>query len=210
MSDDRTVEAALAIKRYVEGLRAELALLGAAESEDLATEVRDMLQDAAWTDPARAFEEIARLGDPAALAGSLLTERGLSPRHAMPMAAWWRMGVAAAIDVGLGLSAPAILLLATLGIGPASTWETLPLVVAAIAAATLAWLAWSPWRNGGPSASLGMAITRVAVVSMGDTRTIVPMGDLAAVGIAVPSPWGVPAAASVLSLALAVVVAFWR
>jgi len=211
MSDDRTVQVALAIRDYVEGLRSELASLGAAESEELATEIRDMLQDAAWADPQRAVAEMDRLGTPSRFAATLLAERGLSPHGAVQVAAWWRMGVAAAIDVALGFAAPAVLLLAAAsGMGPASQWNTPALVAAALVAAGLAWLAWTPWRDGGPASSLGMALTRVAVLRLGDTRTIVPLDELKATGAAIPSPIGLPAAAALTSLALAVVAAFWR
>ena len=52
----------------------------------------------------RAFAEMDRLGKPSQLAAALLQERGLAPGEGIQAASWWRMGVAAFMDVFVGLA----------------------------------------------------------------------------------------------------------
>jgi hypothetical protein len=197
MAEDRTAAAALAIERYIAGLRTELALLGSWASSELLHEVRDMLLDAAREDPERAFAEMERLGEPSALAADLLTERGIAPAGGIPSASWWRLGIAATIDIVLGLAAPVAVVAAFYGaastvlFGPyASTMPIrsrigVPVLLAALFALAvwLAWRWWAPWRNGGRSSSPGMTLARIAVARLGGSRAVVLRSDLVAAGL---------------------------
>jgi hypothetical protein len=218
MAEDRTAAAALAIERYVDGLRTELALLGAAESGDLAEEVRDMLLDAVRQDPERAFAEMERLGEPSRLAATLLAERGIAPAGGIPSASWWRMGIAATIDIVVGLAAPVAVVAAFYGaawsalVGP---WaSTVPigsrigisvLFAALFALAVwLAWRWWAPWRNGGRSSSPGMMLAKIAVARLGGSRAVVLRSDLVAAGLETPKLTAMSVGTAIASVVLAV------
>jgi hypothetical protein len=195
MSEDRTAAAALAIEEYVGGLRTELALLGSAESADLVHEVRDMLLDAARDDPERAFAEMERMGAPADLAGTLLAERGITPSAGIPAASWWRLGVAAVIDIAVGLAAPVLIVVffwsvvATVLATPSTGALIIVLGLACALALTLglSWSYWAPWRDGGTTSTTGMALARISVIKLGGARTVARVGDLKKAGLAVPS-----------------------
>jgi hypothetical protein len=217
MGEERTAEAALAIERYVAGLRAELTLVGSVESRELAADVSAMLLDAARTDPERAFAEMERLGEPSELAAALLAERGIAPEGGVPSASWLRMGLAATIDIlfALGL----LILAATASLMYSAAWSSffgpgvggvLTLVILVMLLLGLcgwfAWRMWAPWRTGGRSATPGMALADVAVVRLGGSRTAVRRSDLAAAGLEVPALTRLSAAAA---LALAVLVLAW-
>lgn len=221
MSEDRTAAAALAIERYITGLREELALLGAVESRDLAWEIRDMLTDAAREDAEQAFAEMERLGAPSVLAATLLAERGITPEGGMPAASWWRLGIAATIDTLIGFAAPALILvtfvpplwtqiataLAASGGGqPVSGGEIVVVGAVLVMSAVLAWRAWEPWRTGGRSATAGMALADVAVVRIGGSRTVVRRSELAAAGLDTPRVGGLVMTATVASVVLAALI----
>lgn len=220
MSDDHAAVAALAIERYVAGLRKELAVLGGAESQELIYEIRDMLVDAARQDPARAFAEMERLGEPWRLAADLLAERGITAEGGIPSASWWRMGVAATIDILVALALPVAVIVNVYN----SVWEslfgshaaetgvaTLVTLLGGVCvmlglSAWVAWRTWSPWRTGGLRATPGMVIAGVSVIRLGGTRSVVQNSDLTAEGMRVPSRTMFSA---VTTVALAVLVVSW-
>jgi hypothetical protein len=217
MSEDRTAQAALAIERYIGGLRSELSLLGAAEATDLLDDVRSMLLDAAREDPERAFTEMSRLGEPSELAAALLTERGVAPDGGVPVASWWRLGTAAVIDIFVALALPVAVVVglyqtiwrsafAGPGAEPTLGYRIGILAASAAVVALAAWLGWrttAPWRNGGRSATPGMALAKIAVLKVGGTRSAVRNNDLVAAGIPVPSRTGLSAWAAVVLALLA-------
>ena len=223
MNEDHAAAAALAIERYIAGLRAELAVLKPTESTELTREISAMLIDAAREDPARAFAEMDRLGKPSQLAAALLQERGLAPGEGIQAASWWRMGVAAFIDVFVGLALPVAAAVAYY----APAWQALfgttqppenpgsrIIVLALVAGALmlsglLAWRTWAPWRVGGRSATPGMALAGVAVVRIGGTRTVVRTADLLASGLTAPTRTKVSAGLTVTLAALLLLWAVW-
>lgn len=217
MSEDRTASAGLAIERYIAGLREELALLGPAEAKELAHDVRDMLVDAAREDPERAFAEMDRLGEPAALAGDLLAEHGFSAEGGIPSASWMRLGVAAVIDIFVGLALPVVAVVAfysavwsaisgPTGVAVGFRIATFALGLGFIATAGwFAWRTWAPWRRGGIASSPGMALAHVAVVTLGGKRTVVRESDLHAAGLPVPARRNASAWIAVAMAALAFV-----
>jgi hypothetical protein len=223
MSEDHAAVAALAIERYVAGLRAELAILTPAESTELTREISAMLVDAAREDPARAFAEMDRLGMPSELAAALLRERGLAPGDGIQAASWWRMGVASFIDVFVGLALPIAVAVAYYGPAwqalfdtsqPSSSPGTRIIVLALVAGALmlsglLAWRTWAPWRVGGRSATPGMALADVAVLRIGGTRTVVRSADLLASGLTAPTRTKVSAGITVTLAALVLLWAVW-
>jgi hypothetical protein len=219
MSEELTAAAALAIERYIAGLRAELALLGSVASTDLVHEVRDMLLDAAREDPKRAFAEMDRLGEPAELAATLLSERGIASERGIPSASWWLLGTAAAIDILVGMALPVAALVNVYG----QTWQALigaqPFVSAgdrltAIAigflllgfASWFGWRTWAPWRDGGERPTVGMALTGIAVVRIGGDRAVARTSDLAAAGL---HPVGRSKISSAVWLVLSLFVLWW-
>jgi len=195
MSEDRTAAAALAIERYIAGLREELALLGTAESGELAREIRDMLTDAAREDAELAFAEMERLGEPAELAATLLAERGVSASAGIPTAAWWRLGTAAVLDIIVGVAAPLLIAVGSWSLVPLaldSLWPQGIVVLIAIVGAlgltlSLSWQYWLPWREGGRATTPGMALAGIAVLRIGDTRTVASISDLRRAGLALPT-----------------------
>jgi hypothetical protein len=222
MSEDRTAAAALAIEKYVAGLRSELTLLGSSESSEYLYEVRDMLLDTARDDPEHAFAEMERLGEPSKLAATLLAERGLIPEGGIPAASWMRLGTAAVIDILVGAALPvaAVVMLydglwRTLfspfnsNVGP---WDRLFAIAYAVAlvgfAVWFAWRVWAPWREGGNSTA-GMALAQIAVVRMGGARAVSTTADLRAAGITLPRKRGLSTASSVVLAALALSWSVW-
>jgi hypothetical protein len=194
MGEDRTAAAALAIERYVAGLRGELALLGPSASGELIHEIRDVLLDAAKEDPERAFAEMQRLGEPSHLAAALLAERGVAPAGGIPSAEWWRMGIAAVIDIVVGLAAPVLIVVSLWGVTATALAdggiEGIVLAVALVGALALTialtWRYWAPWRRGG-GVTPGMAVTRIAVIRLGDARTVASAADLRRAGLETPA-----------------------
>jgi uncharacterized membrane protein len=136
------------IEGYIARLKAELDFLGAAEAHELVSEVRSLLVDAAGDDAERAAAEIAKFGEPAELAAGILAERGLSADGGMTPADWWRMGIAAPIDIAIGLSVPLAALVPTYGVWRAAGTVAWPFTIAVTLffAGTLLWpfYAWRP------------------------------------------------------------------
>ena len=223
MSEERAAAAALAIERYIAGLRHELGPLGAAEAGDLTREISDMLLDAAREDPELAFSEMQRLGEPSQLAATLLAERGIAIGGGIPAAAWWRLGIAATTDVLVGVAAP--VLVGVLGYGPvaralsgqsgpgASTWSAAGIVAAVTVlvafSVVLTWRMWSPWRDGGRSSTPGMALARIAVVRIGGTRAVVASADLTAAGLEAPAISALSLGTALASVIIAVLLIAW-
>ncbi len=175
------------IETYLKDLRGELESAGAVQTDDLIAEVRSLLIDAAGGDPTRADGEIARFGEPAALAQGILEERGLDLSKGMSSGVWWRLGVAAPIDIAIGLALPLaaalpIYLSARFGQPRAAS------IGIAIAAGlgVLAWpfYIWRPWRRGGRALSPGMTLTGLAVVRAPGSWRLARTGELASMGLA--------------------------
>ncbi|HEY5506099.1 MAG TPA: hypothetical protein VIK83_01270 [Coriobacteriia bacterium] len=195
MSEDRTAAAALAIQRYVAGLREELGILSPHDVKELSNDIRDMLTDAAREDPENAVAEMARLGEPSQLAGVLLGERGLTPEAGLPAASWWRLGFAAVIDVVVGLAAPILIVVtfwnvtanAVAAKSPAVGILVIGVAGALVISAWLTWNYWAPWRSGGRASTPGMAIAQIAVIKIGDSRTVASLDQLKRVGLPAPT-----------------------
>lgn len=179
--------AALLITRYANGLRHELELLGASEITDLVSEVVSMLREASAGDLAKAAAEIDKLGPPSDLARAILEERGLPT--GTPAASWWRLGVAAPIDILVGLAAPvaaACFALASTVVGAPMTENDavvrLGAAVVSMAAiaftGAVAWSYWKPWREGGTRLTVGMTLAGISIVRVGGTRSVVLTSDL--------------------------------
>ncbi len=180
--------AALLITAYANGLRRELELLGATETTDLVSEVVSMLRDASHGDPEVAAAEIESLGSPEELARTILEQRGLP--SGTPAASWWRLGVAAPVDILVGLAAPvaaACFALASTVVGAPMTendavWRLVASVFSMAAVAftgAAAWWYWKPWREGGTRLTVGMTLAGISVVRVGGTRSVVLTSDLA-------------------------------
>jgi hypothetical protein len=176
-----------AIETYLARLRAELVAAGAGDADDLVAEIRGLLEDAVATDPEAATAELARLGDPSDLARGILAERGLDAAPGISPGVWWRLGIAAPIDIVIGLALPLaaalpLYVLARFG-SPRFASITLALAFGAVA---LAWpfLLWRPWRSGGRTLTPGMALTGLAVVRAPGSWRLVTLAELAATGLA--------------------------
>jgi hypothetical protein len=220
MSEDRAAQVALAIERYVAGLRSELRITGPSQASELSREIGDALVDAARRDPELAFAEMEKLGAPSALAASILAERGVITAGGIPAASWWRLGAAAVIDLVVGSALPlaAVVMfyeVAWRGMfgpdwqftGPWSRLGSIALSAAVLILAAFAtWRTWGPWRTGGDAASPGMALAEVAVVRVGQTRVVVRKSVLAEAGLVTPTRTRVSGA---MVLALAVLVLSW-
>ncbi len=209
MTDDR---AALLITAYANGLRRELELLGASETTDLVSEVVSMLRDASEGDPEVAAAEIESLGPPEEMASTILEQRGLKTGPGTAAASWWRLGIAAPIDIVVGFALPlasALFALSFTIVGaPTSESDYIArLVLGAVSIAAvgltgaMAWNYWKPWRTGGTKLTVGMRLAGISVVRVGGTRTVALTSDLEAAGLAHDRGGKV---GSVLTLVLAV------
>ena len=190
MTDER---AALLITAYAEGLRRELALLGASEITDSVSEIVAMLRDASEGDPETAAAEIDRLGPPEELARTILEQHGLHTGPGTPAPSWWRLGVAAPIDILVGLAAPAAGVAFAVSVfgawraggdDPAmsAVWA-LVACIALVLTGAMAWTYWRPWREGGRSTTVGLTLTGISIVRVGGTRTVALTQDLASAGL---------------------------
>jgi hypothetical protein len=199
--------ASSAIETYAARLRAELVTAGAGDADDLVSEIRSMLTEAAGDDATSAAREIERLGEPAELARTILAERGPAGSSGMPAAVWWRLGAGAAIDLVVGVAVPVVAAVPLVLFGLAAQPRVLGvIVVVLLGLATLAWpfFIWRPWRRGGRSLSPGMALTGLAVVrGPGDWR-LVRIGALPAMGLA---PRRHVVAAALITLAAVLLIA---
>jgi hypothetical protein len=191
MTEER---AALLITEYANGLRRELDLLGASEVNDLVSEIVSMLLDASEGDPMVAATEIDRLGPPEELARTILEQHGLSNGPGTTAPSWWRVGIAAPIDILVGLSLPtaaACFALAFTVVGaPATEGEAMFRLIAAACsmaglalAGAMAWSYWKPWREGGTRSTVGMRLTGITIVRLGGTRTVALSSDLKSAGL---------------------------
>jgi hypothetical protein len=182
MSDN----AADAIESYVARLRAELTAAGATDADDLASEVRSMLTEAAADDATAAVREIERLGDPAELARTILAERAPSGEGGMPPGVWWRLGVAATIDLVVGVVVPLVAAMPLLAFAARAQSRLVGVTVAVmLELVALAWplFIWRPWRRGGRTLSPGMTLTGLAVLRGPGGWRLVRIGELRAMGL---------------------------
>jgi hypothetical protein len=197
------------IEAYIERLQSELTFLGTAESGDLVAEIRSLLVDASGDDPVRAAAEITKIGDPAALAASILTEKGLSPAQGMSTAEWWRMGVAVPLDIVVGLAVPAYVAVAAYifaEFARQSPWALLFGASTFAASLLWSWYVWRPWRTGGARRTAGMVVTGLAVVRAPGFRRVVRSRDLAALGMRSPA---LGAVFGIASLGVAALMLVW-
>jgi uncharacterized membrane protein len=182
-----TLSAAEIIERYISRLRAELAAAGAPDTDELVAEIRSLLTEASHGDATAAEAEIERLGEPADLARGILAERGLDATTGMSTATWWRLGIAAPIDLAIGLAVPfavAPYLYAIAATGePRVAAVTVAFVLGAL---SLTWpfFIWRPWRIGGRALSPGMTITGVAIVRAPGFWRPVSIDELEGMGLA--------------------------
>ena len=175
------------VESYLSRLRSELDAAGAPDTDDLVAEIRSLLAEAAADDPEAAVVEIARLGEPAQLARNILAERGLDVSAGMSTGVWWRLGLAAPIDIVIGLALPLAAAFPLVLVAATGQPRTASIVVATLlAVATLAWplFIWRPWRQGGRALSPGMTLTGVAVVRAPGSWRIVRIGEMEALGLA--------------------------
>jgi hypothetical protein len=202
------------IESYIARLKAEIDFLGATEAQELAAEVRSLLVEASGEDADRAATEIAKFGEPAELAAGILAERGLSSEGGMTPADWWRMGIAAPVDIAIGLAVPLAALVPTYGVWQAAGTVAWPFTIAVTLffAGTLAWpfYAWRPWWAGGRRLSAGMSLTGITVVRAPGFRKVVRTADLAGLGLPRPTRgWVSGAAALLLAVALITFTGGW-
>lgn len=179
-------DASGAVEDYLARLRSELAVAGTADTDDLVTEIRSLLEEASAGD-ADAEAEIARLGEPAELARSILAERGLDAAAGVAPGLWWRLGLAAPIDIAIGLALPLAAAAPLYAIAAAGEPRAAGIAMAvALGVATLAWpfFVWRPWRAGGRALSPGMALTSLAVVRAPGSWRLVRVRELEAMGLA--------------------------
>jgi hypothetical protein len=175
------------VEDYLSRLRVELGAAGAVDTEDLVAEVRSLLADAVGVDSDSAAAEIARLGEPAELARAILAERGLDASGGMSPGLWWRLGIAAPIDVAIGLALPvaaALPLYVAAAFGEPRFLSVM--IVIALGFAVLAWpfFIWRPWRRGGRALSPGMTLTGLAVVRAPGFWRLARIDELKAMGLA--------------------------
>ena len=193
------------IEDYLARLRSELDSAGAKDTDDLVAEIRSFLIEAAGDDPEIAMAETERLGEPAELARGVLVESGLDPSNGMSTGVWWRLGIAAPIDILTGLALPlaAILPLSVLAwFGEPRSASALTAI--ALGVASLAWpfFIWRPWRRGGRSLSPGMTLTGLAVVRAPGFWRVVRVDELRDMGLAPRRRVGVSVVVMLVSVAL--------
>lgn len=191
------------IEAYLQHLRAELVASGAPDVDDLVDEIRSMLAEASNGSSQRATDEVARLGAPVDLARAILEERGLEPAHGIPSGVWWRLGLAAPIDIAIGVSVP---LAATLPVAVIASFVEPRIAGIALAAvlgiAALAWpfFIWRPWRRGGQTLSPGMTFTGLAIVRTPGMWRLATLSELEAAGDAPRRRWGLAVAVTALAI----------
>jgi hypothetical protein len=176
-----TRSASQIIDGYVSALRAELEDAGAPDTDDVVAEIRSLLTEAAGDDPEAAAAETARMGEPAELARGILVERGIDASSGMSPRVWWRLGIAAAVDLAIGLAVPLGAAAPLAFVVLASEFHLVTIAVAALLGlATLAWpyYVWRPWRRGGRSLSPGMTLAGVAVVRAPGFWRVVRIGEV--------------------------------
>ncbi|MDP2183152.1 MAG: hypothetical protein Q8K99_11370 [Actinomycetota bacterium] len=175
------------VESYLSRLRVELSAAGAEDTDDLVAEIRSLLTEAAGDDAEVAAIEAGRLGEPAELARGILAERGLDAAAGMSTGVWWRLGLAAPIDMAIGLALPAVVAVPLY----VAAWFGQPraasiVVAIALALVALAWpfFIWRPWRRGGRTLSPGMTLTGLAVVRAPGFWRLARIEELGAMGLA--------------------------
>lgn len=175
------------IDSYLAQLRMQLEVAGAVDIDDQLAEIRSYLTEAAEGDADAALAEVERLGDAGELARGMLVEARHDAGAGLPTGTWWRMGIAAPIDVLIGLSVPVASVVPLLALARSGEprWVAVVLAVA-LGAAVLAWpfFVWRPWQQGGMALSPGMTIAGVAVVRTPGFWQVVRVEDLGTMGLA--------------------------
>ena len=174
------------VEEYLSQLRGELVALDAEDIDELVLEIRSLLTEAAADDPWKAESEVDRLGEPAELAIGILAERGLEPTAGMPTGIWWRLGIAAPVDLALGAALPLVAVFPLYSVARFGLPRVASIAIAiALTAAVLAWpfLLWRPWRTGGRSRTPGMTFTGLAVVRAPGSWRLVRTDELEALGL---------------------------
>lgn len=175
------------IENYLSRLRSELTAAGAEDTDDVIAEVRSLLTEAAADDAEATGAEIARLGEPAELARGILAERGLDPSAGMASGVWWRLGIAAPVDIAIGMAVPLAAAIPLYLVGWFGQPRAMSVATAVVLGAlALAWpfFVWRPWRRGGRSLSPGMTLTGLAVVRAPGFWRLVRIDELRAMGLA--------------------------
>lgn len=175
------------LKEYLSQLRGELVAAGAPDADDLVAEIRSLVSEAAGDDPDAVALEIDRLGGAPELARGILAERGIDVSQGVPAGVWWRLGLAAPLDIAIGLSLPLAAALPIYAVAVAGEPRFLSVAMAAgLALAALAWpfFLWRPWRRGGRVLTPGMALTGLAVVRTPGFWRLARLSDLEAMGLA--------------------------
>jgi methionine-rich copper-binding protein CopC len=175
------------IESYLSRLRSELTAAGAEDTDDVVAEIRSLLTEAAGDDAQAAEAQTERLGEPAELARGILAERGLDPATGMASGTWWRLGIAAPVDIAIGLAVPLAAALPLYVVGWFGQPRAMSIAIAVVlGAVALAWpfFIWRPWRRGGRSLSPGMTLTGLAVVRAPGFWRLVRIEELRAMGLA--------------------------
>ena len=193
------------IEEYLSRLRSELDSAGAEDTDDLVAEVRSFLTEAAGGDAEAAAAETERLGEPAELAQGVLVERGLDASQGMSSGVWWRLGIAAPVDIAVGLSLPLAAVVPLYVVAWFGQPRTASILMAiALGVAVLAWpfFIWRPWRRGGRSLSPGMTLTGLAVVRAPGFWRLVRVDELKSMGLAPRRRIGVAVVVTLVSIVL--------
>jgi hypothetical protein len=193
------------IEIYLSRLRSELTAAGAEDTDDVVAEIRSLLTEAAGDDVEAAAAETERLGEPSELARGILVERGLDPSAGMASGTWWRLGIAAPVDIVIGLAVPLAAALPLYVVGWFGQPRAMSIAIAvALGAVALAWpfFIWRPWRQGGRSLSPGMTLTGLAVVRAPGFWRLVRIDELRAMGLAPRRRVGVAVIVALVAVAL--------
>lgn len=189
---------------YLARLREELTAAGASDVDDLVAEVRSLIADAATEESGGVPAVLARMGEASELAHAILADRGAEPLVGLPSKVWWRLAAAAPLDIAIGVSVPLAAVVPLVNLARTSGQPAAVALAVVLGAVSLAWpwYVWRPWRRGGRSLTPGMALAGIAVVRAGDTWRLVPLEELAALGLAMRRRSIVALAVVVAALAL--------
>lgn len=200
-----TRSASQIIDDYLSTLRSELTAAGAEDTDDVVAEIRSLLTEGAGDDAQSAEAQTARLGEPAELARGILAERGLDATTGMASGTWWRLGIAAPVDIAIGLAVPLAAALPLYVVGWFGQPRAMSIAIAVVLGAlALAWpfFIWRPWRRGGRSLSPGMTLTGLAVVRAPGFWRLVRIDELRAMGLAPRRRVGVAVIVALVAVAL--------
>ncbi|MBN2406009.1 MAG: hypothetical protein JXE06_10570 [Coriobacteriia bacterium] len=173
-------------EEYLSRLRAELVAAGAEDTEETIAEIHSLLMEAGEEGPEAMAAAVIRLGDPAELARGILAERGLDPAAGMSTGLWWRLGIAAPIDIALGVALPLAAAIPLYVVALSGQPRVLSIAISLVlAAAVLMWPAyiWRPWMEGGRVLSPGMTLAGLAVVRAPGFWRVLRIEDLSAMGL---------------------------